>query len=154
MSQDPGSNPYDSPQTPGGGPDPRAAEAVSGPAMGLMVTAGIGIALQILGLIMNLLGAGMGAAAAGAADDQGAAMGQMMSGGLGIISAIIGIIIGVVVFMGAQKMKNLENYGFAMTSSILAMIPCISPCCLLGLPIGIWALTVITKPEIKSAFRG
>jgi hypothetical protein len=28
-------------------------------------------------------------------------------------------------------MKNLDNYAFAMTSAILAMIPCIS-CCLVG----------------------
>jgi hypothetical protein len=32
------------------------------------------------------------------------------------------------------------------------MIPCISPCCLLGLPIGIWALVVLLKPEVKAAF--
>jgi len=51
------------------------------------------------------------------------------------------------------KMKKLENYGLAMTASILAMIPCLSPCCLIGLPIGIWAVVVLSKPEVKSAFH-
>ncbi len=34
-----------------------------------------------------------------------------------------------------------------------AMIPCVSPCCLLGLPLGIWALIVLVKPEVKAAFQ-
>jgi hypothetical protein len=51
-----------------------------------------------------------------------------------------------------MKMKKLERYGLAMTASILAMLPC-SLCCVLGLPIGIWALVVLMKPEVKSAFH-
>lgn len=39
-------------------------------------------------------------------------------------------------------------------AAILAMIPCVSPCCLLGLPLGIWALIVLLKPEVKAAFQG
>ena len=39
-----------------------------------------------------------------------------------------------------------------MTASILAVVPCVSPCCLVGLPIGIWALVVLSKPEVKSQF--
>jgi hypothetical protein len=40
-----------------------------------------------------------------------------------------------------------------MTASVIAMIPCISPCCIVGLPIGIWAMVVLSKPEVKSAFH-
>jgi hypothetical protein len=47
--------------------------------------------------------------------------------------------------------EDLKSYGLAMTSSILAMIPC-HVCCMVGLPIGIWALIVLLKPEVKSAF--
>jgi hypothetical protein len=50
-------------------------------------------------------------------------------------------------------MKNLQSYGLAMTASIVAMIPCISPCCILGLPFGIWALVILNRPEVKAAFR-
>jgi len=39
-----------------------------------------------------------------------------------------------------------------VVASILAMVPCISPCCLLGIPIGIWALVVLMKPEVQQAF--
>jgi len=61
-------------------------------------------------------------------------------------------VIGVVILLGALKMKNLQSYGFAMTAAILAMIPCLSPCCLLGFPMGIWAIAVLVDPQVKAAF--
>ncbi|MBK8726424.1 MAG: hypothetical protein IPL96_10395 [Holophagaceae bacterium] len=132
-----------------GGGNQQAMDAVKGPAIGLMVTAGIGAAFQLLGLLMNLLGAGMGAMARG-----NSGMPNMMSGGIGAVFNIIGLVIAVVIFMGAGKMKNLQSHGFAMATAIIAMIPCLSPCCLLGLPIGIWAIIVLVKPEVKAAFQG
>jgi hypothetical protein len=32
------------------------------------------------------------------------------------------------------------------------MIPCLSPCCCLGLPIGIWALVVLLDNNVKASF--
>ncbi|OWK45051.1 hypothetical protein [Fimbriiglobus ruber] len=60
----------------------------------------------------------------------------------------------VVVIVGGVKMKNLTSLAWARWASVLAMIPCVSGCCLLGLPIGIWALTVLAAPEVKAAFAG
>ena len=77
----------------------------------------------------------------------------MMQGGIGILFGIIAICVSGFVIFGAMKMKKLESYGLAMGASIVAMIPCISPCCVLGLPIGIWALVVLMKPEVKAAFK-
>ena len=78
---------------------------------------------------------------------------NMFSGTIGVVSSIIGILVSGVIFLGAMKMKKLESYGFAMAATIIAMVPCFSPCCVLGLPIGIWALVVLLKPEVKSAFH-
>ena len=143
------SDPYQTPKEPIDGPPPGdAAARVNGPAIGLVVTAGVGLALQVLGLLGNLLGIGMGAGQMGGQD--GAML--MMQGTLGIVSGLIGIAIGVVILMGALKMKKLESYGFAMAAAILAMIPCISPCCLLGIPFGIWALVVLLDESVKSSF--
>ena len=126
-----------------------AMDQLKGPAIGLMVTAGLGGLWQILMLLLNLTGAGIGAMARGT---QG--MPSMLSGGIGAVFNVIGLVMAVVVFMGASKMKNAESFGFSMAAAIIAMIPCVSPCCLLGLPLGIWALIVLLKPEVKSAFQG
>ena len=121
---------------------------VKGPAIGLMVVGGIGIAFQALGIVLNLLGVAIGGAQGG---QEG--MANMFSGAVGLVLGFVGIIVGIVIFVGALKMQKLQSYGFAMTAAVIAMIPCISPCCLLGLPIGIWALVVLMKPEVKSAFH-
>ena len=36
-------------------------------------------------------------------------------------------------------MRNLKNYGQARAAAVVAMIPLLGPCCLLGIPFGIWA---------------
>jgi hypothetical protein len=131
----------------GGAPD--AADRVNGPAIGLIVVAIVSLVAQILGLIWNLVFASM-------ASRQTAQppWGNYFSGTFAIIGAVIGIATSGIILFGGLKMKKLENYGLAMAASIIAMIPCFTGiCCLAGLPIGIWALTVITKPEIKSAFH-
>ncbi|HEX4999400.1 MAG TPA: hypothetical protein VFY29_14325, partial [Terriglobia bacterium] len=78
---------------------------------------------------------------------------RFLSGGFGIMFNVLAIAAGVVVLIGALKMKKLESYDWALASSIIAMVPCISPCCWAGLPIGIWAIVVLQKPEVKAAFK-
>ena len=130
-------------------PEPGAAERVNGPAIGLIVTAVLGAIMQVVSLIANLAGESI-MAQRGMRNE---AWANVFSGTVGAASSVIGILLSVLILMGALKMKKLESYGLAIAASIVAMIPCLSPCCLLGLPIGIWALVVLNKPEIKSAFH-
>ncbi len=127
---------------------PAALNLVSGPAIGLIITAILGFLAQAASLIMRLVGSSMMAAQQNAPPWVAA-----MSGTIGVIAGIIGILMSALIIAGALNMKKLTNYSLALTASIIAMIPCISPCCLLGLPIGIWALVVLSKPEVKSAFH-
>jgi len=134
-----------------GGVDVEEARArVAGPAIGLIVVAGIDILIGLLGLLGNLLHVGMGASQ-GAAGGQAAAI-QMLSGVVGLVMYLVVLIVAVVILIGALKMRRLESHGFAVASAILALIPCISCCFLAGIPIGIWALVVLLKPEVKDAF--
>jgi len=78
---------------------------------------------------------------------------QMFYGPIGIGSAIFTLVMGIVILFGAVQMRKLENYVFALVAAILAILPCVSACCILGLPFGIWALVVMNKPEVKSQFK-
>jgi GYF domain 2 len=124
-----------------------AAEQVNGPAIGLVVVAILGAFGQAASLIARAIGFSFMAAS------QKQPWPAALAGPIGIADGLICILMAAVVLFGAIKMKRLENHGLAMAASILAMIPCLSPCCLLGLPIGIWALVVLLKPEVKSAFH-
>jgi hypothetical protein len=70
----------------------------------------------------------------------------------GLISGSLMFILGIPVLYGAIMMKKLERFGMAMIGAICAMAPC-SCCFMVGLPIGIWALVVLQRPEVKGAFR-
>ena len=80
-------------------------------------------------------------------------MSEIMQGPLGLVLNLIALTIAFVVIFGALRMKNLRSYGLALSSAILGMIPCISPCCLIGLPIGVWAIVVLMNPVVKQGFR-
>lgn len=139
---------------PGGGPNTAYAQnKVNGPAIGLMVTAILGILTALANMVVNGLGIGGVGAAGNPNMPPEAAQIQMLSGAMGVVFAILGIIMQVVVLVGALKMKKLEAFGFAMAASIIAMIPCLSPCCIVGLPIGIWALVTLNDAQVKAAFR-
>jgi len=139
-------NPYQTPSGAGGSRSD-AAEKLKLPAILMMVSMGLGIAAQILSLALNVLGAGVGAAAGG---DEG--MMNILSGTIGMVFNVIGMAIGGFVIFGMLKMMKLQSLGLVKGALIVGMVPCVSPCCLLGLPIGIWAMMTINKPEVSSQF--
>ena len=143
------SGPPPMPGLPTAAPTAAAAQTVSGPATGLMVVAILGFVLQIIALIWRLVGASV---MASQMPNQPPWM-NMFAGTVGVVSSIIGILVSGFILYGATKMKKLENHGLALATSIIAMIPCVSPCCVIGLPIGIWAVVVLSKPEVKNGFH-
>ncbi len=137
----------------GGPPNPSKAQGmVSGPAIGLIVTAIIGILWQLVSFLMNLLGTGIGAMATAGGDSSG--VGSLFSGVVGLVFNVIWFLMGGLVIFGAIKMKNLQSYSLAMAASVVAALPCTSPCCFLGLPIGIWAIVMLMNQEVKGSFTG
>jgi hypothetical protein len=77
----------------------------------------------------------------------------MTSRPLSIAGDLFGLAMTVLILMGALKMQSLRSYEFSITAAILSMVPCVTPCCLIGLPFGIWALIVLRMPEVKSQFH-
>jgi len=140
--------------------DTHAAQMVKGPAIALIVTGVIDLLLSFWGLGDKLFGhhnlAQFNNALQQMNNPQMEQFFQKIMnfayGPFGIVDAIFGLAMSILVLMGASKMLSLRSYEFAVTASIVAMIPCVTPCCILGLPFGIWALVVLTKPEVKSSF--
>ena len=132
---------------------PAAAAQVSGPSIGLLVTGIIGGIFSLLGLFMSFLGTSISSMMADRLDEFDDRYAEMFEGVAGIATSFIGIVVAAFIIYAALKMKALSQYGLCMAASILAMIPCISPCCIIGLPIGIWCLIVLSRPEIKTAFH-
>jgi hypothetical protein len=57
-----------------------------------------------------------------------------------------------VIVYGAVKMLSGSGYGWAKAASILAIVPFTSFCFMIAAPIGIWALVVLSRPEVQMFF--
>jgi len=68
--------------------------------------------------------------------------------------ALFNLAQGILAFVGARQIENLRSYPMGVLGSIMAMLPCYSPAFLLGLPMGIWTLLVLRRPEVSAAFAG
>jgi tRNA A-37 threonylcarbamoyl transferase component Bud32 len=56
-----------------------------------------------------------------------------------------------VVIFGAWNLMQLRSYRLALAGSILGILP-FAPGAIVSIPMGIWALVVMTKKEVKAAF--
>ena len=131
-----------------------AAQRVSGPATALIVTAILGILAHLVVTVVYaiLLTMSLNGQIRELQPQQEPAE---LAIGSGVLMAIgvLGLMTGLVALFGAIKMRRCESYPFAIAASIIVMIPCISPCTVLGLPFGIWALLVLSDGSVKAAFR-
>ena len=63
---------------------------------------------------------------------------------------LTGIALSGVMLTAGLMMRRLAGYVLAIVGAILAILSC--PGNLIGLPIGIWALVVLSRPEVRDAF--
>ena len=145
-------NPYEAP-TPDAmnlGSTPPSIQ-LSGPATALMLVSAICIgvlALSTVGSIIMLV-TGMTAEL----NEPGQPVPRETAVLVRLAWAALMIFVNAFIFNASRKMKNLEGYDQARSASIMAIVPCIGPCYILGIPFGLWALTVLNRPEIRDAFK-
>jgi hypothetical protein len=123
--------------------DPRTR--VSAPAIGLIVTGGLGAITALLFLMIVAFGGAVALAGKDAAND-------LPGFGVSAVWMLVCLAASGLIAYAGWQMRQLKSWGLSMAGAIVAMIPCISLCCLLGLPIGIWAILVLIDEDIKRAF--
>lgn len=159
----------------------RVRRIVRGPAIGLMGTGGLGVALLLLMVLAaGAMGGGRYAhaiplsglaityphplAALMCANTVPVILGQTAYespvGGQPTWLLLIGILVilltgvpSLLIFAGGWQMLRLETYGLALIAAIMALIPICTLGWLLGLPMGIWALTVLSRRDVREAFE-
>lgn len=135
-------------------PDTSAARArVAPPAWCLIVLSGLGLLSHLASLGRNATVERVVVVNADDEEDAQEFIERNLSGPQGAGLNVVALLVSGVMLYGGWQMKNLEQWGFALAAAILAAIPCMSPCCCLSTPVGIWALVVLNNPAIKSSFR-
>jgi hypothetical protein len=128
-----------------------AEQKVRWPAIGLIVTAVAGALFQLLGLAWDVFS---DTPAPWQTDEQIPTWAIHLMNSFGVALTLIALAAAGFLVFGAIKLMRLESYGIALAACIVALVPCISPCCCIGLPIGIWALIVMHAPDVRPAFQG
>lgn len=123
---------------------------VASPSVGLLVTGIIGAVSAVAGLFTFGIGLGLSSFWL---EEIPEGFSELYEGAFAIGSSFVELLVAGFIIFAALKMKDAEQWGLAVAASILAMVPCVSPCCIIGLPVGIWCLTVLMRPEVKAAFR-
>jgi cbb3-type cytochrome oxidase subunit 1 len=66
--------------------------------------------------------------------------------------ALISIFAAPYIVLGAVNMMKSRKYASARYAALVAMVPFSSCLFIVGLPIGVWALTTLSKPEVRDNF--
>ena len=136
-------NPYLAPQSAGNLP-PASSDMirakVNSPATAMLVVSGLMAVIQVGGAAVLVVIAVSG----------NARIEDFVPSAVGLA---IGLAVTSVTIYGSIKMRNMANYGMAMTAAVLSIIPCTTSCCIISIPVGIWSLVVLIDPQVKQAFR-
>jgi hypothetical protein len=119
----------------------RVQRRVTAAAVGLLVTGGLVVACCV----------GLG----GSIIDKQLHQGPYFFPGdfLGEVLSVLGVLAALPLVAGAVQMMRLRSYRLAEAAAVWAMVPW-SPAWPIGLGMGIWALSVLRRPEVKAAFAG
>lgn len=126
-----------------------ALQKIGPPAIALAVVAGLDGLMCVATLLLNLLQIA-GTPLVDVHGDERAMW--FLSGVWGSLMSLVGIVVAGFVLWAALKMRELASYPLALAACVISVVPCLSPCCLLGIPFGIWGLVVIHDREVRSAF--
>jgi len=128
------------------------AQLVQGPGIFLIIVGALGLALHIFSLLAHVVGWTLARQPSTGNPELDRVM-TFLSGGAGVAIDLLLLGLSALIGFGGLRMIKLKNYGLCIAASVIALVPCLSPCCCLGLPAGIWALIVLSRPEVKAAFE-
>ena len=123
---------------------------VKGPAISLIVVASICLLCLVVALVFDviLLSTGL--------------IDQLRDNGpvsresavyIRMIWSLVMVAANSLIIFGAVQMLRLKSWPMAMTACVVAVVPCIGPCFILGAPFGIWGPVVLNQPDVRRAFQ-
>ena len=129
---------------------PKANGKLMAPAIALLVIGLMGMVVSLFNLVFALVNPNQ------AIDPNAPEIIQEMQRNAGGplaagVQAVFAIVNGLII-LGAVYMLRLRSWGWAMTSSVLSMVNIGTCCCVVGFPVGIWAIVVLSMEDVKQLF--
>jgi hypothetical protein len=70
-----------------------------------------------------------------------------------LAASITMLVTSVAIIIGSIGMLRMKGYRGALMAAIISSIPLFSPCALLGIPFGVWAIVLLSNPDVKNRFQ-
>jgi hypothetical protein len=131
-------------------PSAYARQKANGPALALTIVGWISVGVMILSVGFNiyLLTSGQGRRVPARFNLPGETVVAIRA-----CTGIVFLAVHAWVLSGAIRMRQLRGYKRAKAACIVAVIPCLSPCYLIGIPFGIWGLVALNDPAVRDGFE-
>ena len=130
------------------------SQSLRPPATALIIEASLNGMLGLLALLGGVLRlSGIG----GAEDlpvDETEKLGYLSATVVTYGISFLSLVLAPVIIYGAIQMMQGKKYRMARLAAILAMNPFTSCCFVVSIPVGIWSIVLLRKPEIKAIFAG
>ena len=135
-------NPYASPAPIPHDPTPPPVDPLGplrGPSIGLLLSSGLVLGVGGFAFLMDML--------------------ERLANGLtrrdlefGDLMIVAMYLASIPIFIGGVNMRYGTRYRWAYTAAVLASVPMLSPLYCFGIPLGIWALIILHRKDIKAVF--
>lgn len=79
-------------------------------------------------------------------------MSMLVGNYTGAFIDILNFVCQFLVITGCLAMMKGRDKAKARMAAFISMIPCISGCCVLNIPFGIWAFMVLNQPDVEAFF--
>lgn len=139
-----------------------AAERLRAPAIALIAYGILATLIQLVSLVNELLGHPLEKSLFEFLRERGVEVPdfdpETLTGGLlfgaslamNIVMGALTLALALFSVWGGLQMLRRRHHAACLAAAIAACLPC-GACCCLGLPLGIWALVVLNRPDVRAA---
>jgi hypothetical protein len=134
--------------------EPRAdaGRKVIPPAVGVFLAAGAHLLMNGMAVVQAIFAPEQLQQAAQQMRNMFPAAPQMDIARLSLIGGILFIGVSVVQALCGLAMLTRRSYALSLVGAALCVANCNQVCCLLSIPVGIWALVVLMTPDVRASF--
>lgn len=127
-----------------------AQRECSASGIGIIIVGVITLLLGLLRLVIGAVGLGVGA---GAGPGAAAGPDPELAMGINLAYGVYSLVVGAFWVYAGMQLKAAKMYGACLTACIMALIPGVSPCCILGLVFGIMGIVKLSDARVKKGFE-
>lgn len=126
-------------------------DRVALPGLALAITGALSLLFGLVSIGLQLAALLPGLMVVDGGEVPGFLMTSLMRQAPGLLYAVVTMIASLLTLIAGMRLRSVQSPTLIHIGAVLAMVPCCSPCCFLGVFTGGWALWSIQDDEVRAA---